>query len=170
MKEFFKDILGYEGIYQVSNFGRVKSLERYAKCKGGGIRPIKEKILKPSITRGGYLQVGLYNGKRKPFKIHKLVAMAFLNHKPCGMKLVVDHRDFARQNNKMDNLRIITHRENSNQKHIKSSSQYIGVSWEKRDKKWRSSICIKGREKYLGRFISELDAANAYQAALSKLI
>ena len=76
MKEEFRNIKGYEGLYQISNLGKVKSLKR--KLSDG--RKLKEKILKPQTNNCGYLRVNLYKyRKMKSFLIHQLMAMAFLN-------------------------------------------------------------------------------------------
>ena len=155
-EEIFKTIEGYEGMYEISNYGRVKSLKNN-----------KEYILKPSLDLNGYVIVSLSNeGIKKTKTIHQLVAIAFLNHIPDGMKLIVNHKDFNRQNNHVDNLEIITQRENANLKHLLSSSQYTGVSWHKRDKKWQSIILINNKLKYLGYFNNELEASKAYEEAL----
>lgn len=155
--EIWKTIEGFED-YQVSNFGRVKSF----KCG-------KEKILKPQIDGRGYYIVTLFKNYSNIKNIHKLVAIHFLNHKPCGFKLVVNHKDFNRLNNNVDNLEIVTQRENANQKHIKSSSQYTGVSWHKIKNKWISRIRINGKLKHLGYFINEYDAHIAYENKLKEL-
>ena len=93
MKEIWKDIKEYEGIYQVSNQGRIKSLERIvANNKKGKIyyRKVKECILTPSPLSDGYLVVSLHKDlKMKNFKIHRLVALSFLEN-PNGY-LQVDH-------------------------------------------------------------------------------
>lgn len=81
----------------------------------------------------------------------------------------MNHKDFNRKNNNVENLEIITHRENSNRKHIKSTSQYVGASWFKRTNKWRANIQINGKQKSLGYFTTELEAHEAYQNALEKL-
>lgn len=158
--EIFRDIpiLGYENSYQISTFGRVKSL------KG-----LKERILKLALNDGGYLTVGLSkSGKIKTFKVHILVAMAFFNHKPDGtQKIVVDHIDHNRQNNHTSNIQLLSQRENANQKHFKHSSIYTGVFWYKKIKKWRSQIVINGRKKYLGYFTDEYEAHLAYETALN---
>ena len=157
--EIYKNAIGYEGIYQVSNLGNVKSL-RYD----------KEKVLKLSKNLGGYLTVNLYfNCIMKTRTVHQLVAEAFLNHKPSKYELVINHRDFNRSNNDVNNLEIVTTRENGNQKHLKSSSQYTGVSWDKNRNKWSSQIVINKKLKFLGRFNNELDASGAYQKALRDL-
>lgn len=104
--EIWKDVIGYEGYYQVSNLGNIKSL--------GNNKTRKEKILNPRICNAGYFYVNLsLNGKAASKKIHQLVATAFLNHVPCGHKLVVNHKDFNKLNNIIDNLEIVTSRENT---------------------------------------------------------
>jgi hypothetical protein len=155
--EIWKTIQGYEN-YEVSNFGNVKSKHRYYKC-GKSIMICKEKILKPYIIRGYYSVMLL----KKRFPIHKLVAMSFLNHVPCGHKEVVNHKDFNRLNNNLNNLEIVTQRENSNLLHIPHSSKYTGVSWNKNAKKWTSHIRVNNIKIHLGYFINEIDAHNAYQ-------
>ena len=96
-KEIWKDIKDYEGIYQISNIGRIKSLDRY--CNN---RLIKGKILSPHLAKG-YLKINLYkNGKSKHFAIHSLVAEAFIpnpNNYP-----EVNHKDENKENNNVDNL------------------------------------------------------------------
>ena len=160
MKEIFKDIPNYEGSYQVSNLGRVKSL-KYG----------KERILKPNLNKYGYLTVSLTkDSKTKTRKVHKLVAMAFLGHVPCGYKIVVNHINFIRHDNRAENLELDTNRNNSNQKHLKSSSEYTGVSWHKRSNKWMATIRISGKSKYLGLFTDDLEASKAYEKALSEII
>ena len=156
MIEIYKDVIGYEGIYQISNLGNVKSL----KCN-------KEKILKLHKNTNGYLIIGLaVNGIVKTRKVHQLVAESFLNHKVCGLQLVVNHIDFNRTNNNISNLEIVTNRENSNRKHLKSTSKYTGVHWNKRANKWHSAIRLNGNTKYLGLFTNELEASKAYQKEL----
>lgn len=169
--EIWKDIPDYEGLYQVSNSGKVKSLFRVINCKNGSLKTIRERIVASNLDKDGYLKVRLSrDSKGKNFFVHQLVAIAFLNHKPCGMKLVVDHIDRDRTNNNLTNLRIVTNRENTNQKHIKSSSKYTGVCWSKRKKKWTSQIVINKKLIYLGSFQDEYEAHLAYQKALKELL
>ena len=161
--EEFRDVIGYEGIYQISNMGRVKSLARESFTG----RRLNEKILKPYLENAGYFKVVLTkDGKKKTRTIHQLVAEAFLDHTPCGYKLIVNHKNFIRHDNRAENLEIDTQRNNTNKKHIKSSSEYVGVTWSKQGRKWRANIRIKNKIKHLGLFTNEQDAGNAYEAAL----
>jgi hypothetical protein len=159
MIEQWKHIIGYEGLYQISNLGNVKS-----------IRFDKEKLLLPQINSKGYYFVVLCDKtKRKQIQIHQLVAMAFLNHIPCKMEFVINHINFDKKDNKVSNLEIVTNRENSNRKHLKSTSEYTGVSFEKDRNKWTAQIKINGKRVLLGRFLNEIDASNAYQSKLKEL-
>jgi len=168
--EIWKDIIGYEGLYQVSNFGRVKILERIFFVRGKYPINKNEKILKLNLNTHGYYRVSLIKDKiPKTITVHKLVAMAFLNHIPDGFNFVVNHKDFVRTNNYDYNLEIITQRENTNQKHLKSTSKYTGVSWNKNQKKWVSKIKTKNKQTHLGTFENEFDAHLAYQSELKRI-
>ena len=102
-KEIWVDIEGYEGMYQVSNMGRVKSLERTAWNNRGYYRTLHERILKGRKVSNGYLQVQLcQDGKAKNYLVHRLVASAFLEN-PMGYN-EVNHIDEDKENNKADNL------------------------------------------------------------------
>jgi hypothetical protein len=157
--EIFKSIQGYEGIFEVSNLGNLR------RVNNGVI-----KVLKPSGDGYGYLCISLqYNNIRKTFKIHKLVAMAFLNHKPCGHKLVIDHINDIKTDNRVENLQIITNRENSYKTQGKYSSQYKGVYLHKKSQMFIASIRINNKTKYIGSYKNEYDAHISYQAELKKL-
>ena len=112
MSEEWRDIKGYEGLYQVSDQGHVKSLERKVRHWRGGERIQKERILKPSNDRGGYLLVSLCDGeKRKTYTVHRLVCQAFHENpenKPC-----VNHIDENKTNNCASNLEWCTYAENN---------------------------------------------------------
>ena len=111
--EEWRDVVGYEGRYQVSSMGRVKSLERKFIDKIGRERYVKECFLKPGADRGGYLRVGLCDGeKRKTFKVHRLVCEAF--HENPDNKPQVNHINEIKTDNRASNLEWATARENSN--------------------------------------------------------
>ena len=169
--ENWKDIKGYEGFYQVSNIGNVKSLERKVKCKGGALRTVNKKILKPYLDSKGYLQVKLNKkGNYKSFNTHKLVAMSFLGHTPCGYKLIVDHIDNNPLNNNVDNLQLITSRENSSKDKKGGTSKYVGVFDNgKGVKRWRANISLGKKTINLGSFNTEERASIAYDFALTQL-
>ena len=79
--EIFKDIPGWEGSYQVSTYGRTKSLERRVIGKNNSRRTLREKILKAGLNSGGYLSVVLHKDDGgKSINVHMLVAITFLNH------------------------------------------------------------------------------------------
>ena len=171
MKEIWKDIPEYEEYYQVSNLGRVKNLKRFVKAKSNSTRLVKERILKANIDSTGYLVAGLSkDGKTKTFAVHQLVAMAFLNHTPCGHKMVVDHIDNDKLNNRVDNLQITTVRHNSSKDKKGGTSKYQGVYWDKGTNKWASKIRINYKAKFLGRFDTEIEASEAYQNELNNII
>ena len=118
----------------------------------------------------GYLKVGLYkDGKIKVRVIHQLVAESFLNHTVDGHKLVVDHISNVKTDNKLENLQLITSRENVSKDRKGGTSKYTGVCWYSRYNKWLSRIDINGKTKNLGYFNIELEASNAYQLALKGL-
>lgn len=153
--------------YQISNLGNVKSLSRTILRNGKYPFLSKELILSPRIGNSGYKQLCLTKeGKVYTRRVHQLVAITFLNYIPCKYKLVVNHKDFNKLNNNIDNLEIVTCRENSYHKHLKCSSNYIGVSWNKTSNKWESNILIDKKPIYIGQFENEIDASNAYQKVL----
>ena len=99
MQEIWKDVVGYEGLYQVSNFGRVKSLDRYDKIG----RKYKGKIIKQVLMKNGYLGLNLcVGGSCKTFYAHRIVASAFLDN-PQNLPQI-NHKDENKQNNFVDNL------------------------------------------------------------------
>jgi hypothetical protein len=111
--EQWKDIKGFEGMYQVSNLGNVKSLKRTAKHWQGGIRIVPERILK-LIYKREYAYVDLsINCKRKCVQVHRLVAEAFVENNNNEYYLVM-HMDNNPSNNNYENLRWGNHSTNAN--------------------------------------------------------
>jgi len=167
--ETWKDVPNYEGCYQVSNLGRVKSLSRIILRKGKYPFLSKEKILQNYIDPHGYLTISLHKkSKAVTFKVHKVVAMGFLNHIPDGThKIVVDHINNVKTDNRPENLQLITQRENASKDRKNKTSKYVGVCWLKADKKWGAYIFLDGKQKKLGYFKDEYDAHLAYQKELN---
>ena len=107
-EEIWKPIPGYEGLYEVSSYGRVKRLERDIICKNGVKQHWKEQILK-NQTYSGYLYVGLCGSYKQ---VHRLVAKAFISNPED--KPQVNHKDEDKTNNHVDNLEWMTAKENTN--------------------------------------------------------
>lgn len=157
MKEIWKTISKHPN-YKVSNLGNVYSLKT-------------NRLLSKSKNSDGYYSLRLDG---KSYKIHKLVAIEFLNHKSSGQNrgFVIDHIDGDKTNNKVSNLREVSPRGNrvNYTKDNKYSSKYTGVCWDKSRNKWFASIKINGKQKNLGRFNSEYDAHLAYENKLKELV
>lgn len=111
LNEEFRDIPGYGGLYQVSNYGRVKSLERITYLKKNILRYEKEKLIKLHRTDKGYFYVSISkNNQRKTYRLHRLVAKIFILN-PNNLP-EVNHIDENKDNNCVNNLEWITHIEN----------------------------------------------------------
>ena len=154
--EVFRDIIGSNGDYMISNLGNIISKKKP-----------KMQYKKPTINIDGYPVIKLYlNGIAKQKKVHVLVAESFLNHNSNNTGFVVDHINGDRANCKLDNLRIVTHRENCSicyrKNNSKKTSKYTGVCWHKNQNKWVSAISINNKIIHLGYFEKEIDAYNAY--------
>lgn len=155
--EEYRDIKGYEGIYQVSNFGNVRRL--YKVKKGFG-------QLKPVEHTGGYSRLKLRNkGNDKDVYIHRLVADAFLENP----KEHVNHKDKNKKNNHVDNLEWCNVNENVSHamKSGNTTSKYAGVDLM-RHRKYRARIMIAGVRSELGKFRCETAAHFAYLKALKQ--
>ena len=165
-EEIWEDVKGYEGYYQVSDLGNVKSLDRVdslGRKKNGRIRK-----LNPNSR--GYLTVNLsLEGKGNTKSVHQLVAEAFLNHESCGHKLVVDHIDNDKLNNNLSNLQVVTNRENVSKDTIGKTSIYTGVSFRSNRNKYVAQCYHNKKQKHLGCFTTELEASAAYNDFLKTI-
>ena len=153
MEEIWKDIEGYEGLYEVSSYGRVRSLGQFVNHNYGGDAYRKGRILKPGLGSKKYLSVTLSkNGIQKQYSVHRLVAQAFIpniNNLP-----IINHKDEDRTNNSVDNLEWCDYKYNVNygnrlnkfyDSRIKSgymNPEHLGL-----DKKTISSLASKAYRK-----------------------
>ena len=140
--------------YKVSDKGNVYSI-------------ILNRNIKPYTCSSGYHRVHIkHNGQKRRYRIHQLVAMVFLGHEPdCSSKIVVDHINNNKTDNRLENLRLVTTRQNLSRRG--GSSKYVGVS--KFRNKWMSKIRINGKLEYLGLYQTEKDANRAYVKRLNQL-
>jgi hypothetical protein len=160
VQENWLPIPNYEGLYEISDLGKVKSLPNKTHKN--------IKILNPSYDKNGYLRVDLYkNKKNKTSKVHRLVMLSFIGES----ELAIDHIDGNKQNNRLDNLRYCTNRENSIFYYEKknTTSKYVGVYYNKQNKKWRAYIIFDKKQIHLGHFDNEEEAGMAYINAKNKL-
>jgi hypothetical protein len=140
------DVVGYEGLYAVDQNGNVWSYR-------------KNILLKPVITGKRYYMVNLCKDRKmRTYTVHRLVAKAFLEN--YSEDLHVDHIDGNRQNNKLENLRMVTHQEN----HF-NRTKAKGYCWDKNAGKWHAQITLNGKNKNLGYFNTEAEARDAYLEA-----
>ncbi len=173
--EIWVAVKGYDGLYEVSNMGRVRSLDFVIQAKGTSKkRQWRGCVLKQGINTAGYYVVSLHlRGKSSTRQVHQLVAIGFLNHQIGGRALIVNHIDGEKLNNRVDNLEIVTYRQNNStcfrKNTEKYTSKYVGVCLDKKSKKWIASIMINKKIKYLGSFKEEIEASKAYQAELALL-
>jgi len=178
LHEIWKDIPGYEGLYQISNYGNVKSLDRiyYQKSRYNTMihKKYKGKNIKPTDNGNGYLIVGLRdnNRKRKNYYVHRLVAEVFIQN-PFDYT-EVNHKDFDKSNNYATNLEWITRKENVNyslsnmeKPRIKTKRTASGEKYiTRKNNKWRLMIQRKSLriEKY---FNSLEDAVKTREVILN---
>jgi hypothetical protein len=112
MVEEWRAITEFEGCYEVSNLGRVRSLDRLVQSRGGGLKPIHGKLILPSIKSNGYAGYSLSKeGAKKYISGHRLVAVHFLKN-PLGLP-EVNHKDFDKVNNTHTNLEWCTRKHNN---------------------------------------------------------
>ena len=115
-KEIWKSVKCYEGIYEVSNLGRVKSILHYVNTRYNK-RKVNEKILKLTKSKNGYIRIGLSkNGKQIIYSVHRLVAISFIqniNNLRC-----VHHKDSNKHNNNLENLEWISIKDNTKRAYL----------------------------------------------------
>lgn len=175
--EVWKDIPGFEG-YQISNTGRLRSCRVKGKSTITGSTYALSDIWKDVkiTTRGDKkyprpFAVIRKFGLRKSytFQISRLVWELFVG--PIPEKMQVDHINLNAFDNRVENLRLATHQQNSfNRDSNKvASSKFKGVCWVTKTKRWHAQIKIDQKTTHLGNFVNEIDAAKAYNEAAKKL-
>lgn len=170
MTEIWKDIAGYEGHYQVSNMGRIKSLSRKIEF-GDRVRYSKEKMLKLKLSAYGYLRTALsINDKMTHYSVHLLVWDAFGNGKRDYRKIQVDHINNIKTDNRIENLQLLSARANTAKAILlkeNKKSRYVGIT--SRRNRYEARIVINGKRYHIGTFMSETEAAEAYQRKLKEV-
>lgn len=156
--EEWRAVPGYEGRYEVSDQGRVRSL-------------LRNRELKPCFSHDGYKKVMVYAGgvgrNRKQVCIHSLVALAWIGPKHDGLR--VDHIDMVKENNRPCNLRYVTARQSAQNRRVPKrgdgvySAKYIGIA--KRGNVFQARIHLAGKRIHLGYFGTQEEAGLAYDKA-----
>lgn len=162
--EIFKDIKGYEGYYQISNLGTVKTLDRTIVRSDGVSQNLKSRVTKQRLNWNGYLIVSLSKqGINKIYLVHRLIAIHFIEN-PKGKNLI-NHKNKKITDNSIENLEWVDYSENrchgilDNKKNM--TSDYFGVSFSKCAKKYEAYVSVNCKKKYLGLFETAIDAHEA---------
>lgn len=135
-EEIWKDIAGFEGVYQVSNMGRVKTLEKLINCWDTPKRR-KEQIVTPIIQKSGYAHVGLWRKQTcKQARVHRLVAEAFCENPMPEKKTQVNHINENKLDNRACNLEWVTPKENTNhgtgiERRVRKHAQHMIIQMDK---------------------------------------
>jgi len=167
MNEVWINIEGYENLYKISNMGKVKSLSREVNGKNGSTREHVGKELAKLISSNGYQVVRLSKeGKATTYTLHSLMAKNFLRMNLNDKTLIINHKDSNPKNNQLNNLEIVSYRENACHAQLQKtrSCEHIGVSYNKKEGKYKSSITFNGKQIGLGTYLNEEDA---YQARVN---
>ncbi len=155
MQELWLPIEGYEGYYEVSNMGRVKSLSRPVE---NSQRNVKEKFNKFHLKRDGYHSVLLSKNKiKKTISLHRIVAKAFLPNPE--FKKFVNHIDGNKLNNCLSNLEWVSSRENSCHYYMNNNvGTLVGVHYRKDRNKYCAHIHVDKRKVWLGQYDTQEEA------------
>lgn len=172
MREIWKDINGYEGLYRISNLGKVVSIPREILRRGGKPLKIKGGQKKLGIGSNGYYRVGLYdgNGHKKMLSVHRLLAIAFIpnpDNKPC-----INHKDSDKLNLSITNLEWVTYQENTDHSISLYRFGMIGRTGDLHNKS-KAVIAIEIKTRTERRFGSQREAArvlNLNQSNIGRVV
>ena len=154
--EIWKDIPGYEGFYQVSDMGRVRSVDRKVVRKNGRPHTVIGKILRPSVA-SRYSIVQLRNSlHQKGRTVHSLVMLAFVGERVDG--IVIDHLNGDTYDNRLENLEYVTQRENVRRFW---GNDTPGVHFDKSRGLWAGRLSVGTKSHFLGRFKTKRKAHDA---------
>jgi hypothetical protein len=173
MTEEWKDIIGFEGLYQISSIGNVKNIKR-------------QRLLTPWIHHKGYPTVKLYydNGQKyQTISVHILLCRAFNGERPLDKPLAC-HKNDIKTDNRTENLYWGEEKDNKKDAKLNGlqlgaknayrgknpSSKYKGASWYKAYERWSSKIKCFGKQYFMGYFDSEIEAAKAYDKKAKELL
>ena len=163
MEEIWKEVKGYEGMYEVSNTGKIRSLYP---CN-------YMKLLSQMVSTCGYYRVQLYNKntkEKKKFKVHQIMAITFLGHTICRFKKVVDHINNIKTDNRLENLQIVTNRFNSTKdRTTETGHNNIYFSQSKNYLRYRVRFVVDGKIKSFGTYKTIEEAISKKEQILATL-
>lgn len=165
-EEIWKDITGYEGLYQISNFGGVKTLKKDV-IIGNAVRHQEERMLKCDPMKKGYLRASLSkNGVIKRVLVHRLVYEHF--NGPIIEGLIINHKDRNKHNNDNDNLELVTYRRNTHH-YRESTNRQLPIGVRKMRGKYQARLNVSSKVIYLGVYDTPAKASEIFQSAVIKL-
>src|SRR5690606_4562643 len=167
MTKIWREWPGFEGLYEVSSEGDVRSVDRVVVSPARSPQRLKGRVLRPGVAFTGYRTVALSrDGKPRSYTIHELVAAAFIGPRQPGDD--VDHIDGNRLNNHVQNLRYVPHEINTrNITKINSRSGALGV-YPNGKSGWMAMVGVGGKTVYLGTYRTIAEASAARQAYESR--
>jgi hypothetical protein len=165
---------GLETNIEATKFGKIRKVKRdwYGKGKGKYLVVYGEiNYLKRAKSNSGYYQirVGVENNNGRTFYVHQIFASIFLNYTFGNRKIVIDHIDSDKLNNSLDNLRIVTIRENCSKEKTIKSGMPAGINFYKATQKYVAKIHYNGKKHHIGYFNSIKEAEVAYTNKLNSL-